>query len=155
MSTALPVTAPKVADTVILPGSNAKIDPLFEKTVPRFVSEVSHFTPLSGFELPSEYFAVAMYCWVWPASTVALAGDTVIDTSVGLAGGFLSFPPPHDTSSQKTQNSEAAIDPPERGKVLLGMLFAQLSNEIRPLAFQSNTATIWVEEFSVGSWSRK
>ncbi len=83
MSPVLPLTDPSVARMVVVPAATPVARPV-ELIVAAAAFEDAHVTWLVRFcVLESEYVPVAVYCWVAPAVSVALAGVTAIDVSVG------------------------------------------------------------------------
>src|SRR5262249_50680879 len=83
VSPVLPLTAPSVAEIVVVPAATPVASPV-ELIVAAAVLEDAHVTWLVRFcVLESEYVPVAVYCPVAPAVSVALAGVTASDVSVG------------------------------------------------------------------------
>src|SRR5262245_48443633 len=83
VSPVLPLTAPSVAEMVAVPVAAAVASPV-ALIVAAAVFEDAHVTWLvRSSVLESEYVPVAVYCCVAPAVSVALAGMTAIDVSVG------------------------------------------------------------------------
>src|SRR5262245_63998398 len=85
VSPVLPLTAPCVAEMVVVPELAADASPpLLMVATAVFVD--AHVTwPVRSCVVASEYVPVAAYCRVSPVVTVAFAGVTVIDVSVGAA----------------------------------------------------------------------
>src|SRR5262249_1776426 len=82
LSPVLPLTAPSVAEIVVLPAATAVASPV-ESIVAAAVFEDAHVTWLVRFcVLESEYVPVAVYGCVAPTVSVPLAGVTAIDVSV-------------------------------------------------------------------------
>ena len=90
VSPVLPLTDPSVAEMVVLPAAIAVARPV-ESIVAAAVFEDAHVTWLVRFcVLESEYVPVAVYCWVAPVASVALAGVTAIEVNVGAGCGLKS-----------------------------------------------------------------
>src|SRR5215468_12491874 len=99
VSPVLPLTAPSVAEMVVVPVATAVASPV-ELIVAAAVFEDAQVTWLVRFcVLPSEYVPVAANCCVPPTVTVGFDGVTAIEVSgmfcgVALASGELALPPP-------------------------------------------------------------
>src|SRR6516165_3081388 len=87
VSPVLPLTAPNVAEMVVVPAAAAVANPV-ELIVAAAVFEDAHVTWLVRSRvLVSEYVPVAVYCCVPPTVTVGLAGVTAIEVSVATDAG--------------------------------------------------------------------
>lgn len=81
-----PLTVPELAEMVTEPCLSVVAKPV-ELTVASVVSELDQVTEVIGFDVPSEKLPVAVNCWVRPAATALVCGDTEIVCSVGAGVG--------------------------------------------------------------------
>src|SRR5262252_3578707 len=87
VSPVLPLTAPSVAEMVVAPAATAVASPAGLIVATAVADDANVTWLVRSSVLESEYVPVAVYCWVAPTVTDALAGVTAIDVSVGAACG--------------------------------------------------------------------
>src|SRR5262245_13333501 len=83
VSVVVPLTAPRVAEIVVVPDATAvaRPEPLIVATAEL---DDAHVTcDVTFCMLPSEYVPVAVNCWVAPTETVGEVGVTAIELNVG------------------------------------------------------------------------
>jgi hypothetical protein len=87
---ALALTPFRVAVTVAEPDASAVARPAEVMVAIAGIEEVQDTVAVTFAVEPSLYVAVAANCWVAPAATVAVAGETAIDVTVFVAAGTVS-----------------------------------------------------------------
>ena len=84
----LPLTDPRVAEIVVVPVETAVARPPVVTVATAVVDDAKVTWFVTSSVLVSEYVAVAVNCCVPPVVTVALAGVTAIEFSVGGGCGL-------------------------------------------------------------------
>jgi hypothetical protein len=88
VSTVLPLTAPSVAEIVVVPPATAVASPAALMVATALLDEAQVTWLVRFWTLASEYVPVAVNCTVPPGVTVGFAGVTAIDVSVAGACGL-------------------------------------------------------------------
>ena len=89
---AVPVFPPKAAVIVAFPAALPVASPLLTIVAVVVLDELQVTWVVIVWVVPSEYVPLAVNCWVAPAATLAVAGDTAIEFKVAAVTVMVAVP---------------------------------------------------------------